>query len=141
MSQSKDIVVTFLKTLWEERDLSAIDRWVAADCVLHTPMTVNYGRMSLQAIVTKWFEAFPDLIFFWENCVAESNTVVCRWHARGTHLGSFFETKPSNEEISFMGINTFLLREDKIQEYWSLIDIHSILKQAGGYQSLSEIID
>jgi len=141
MTTCKEQIQMFSKELWERRDLTAIDRWVADDCVFRTPMTLHYGKMTLNNIIDKWFEAFPDLILFWRDFIAEDDKVVCRWRASGTHMGSFFETKPTNEEVNFSGVNTYRMQDNKIKEYWSLIDIHSILKQAGSYNSLAEVID
>ena len=72
--------------------------------------------------------------------VAEGDQVAVRWQANGTHLGSFFETNPTHQEVYYSGVTFFTLRENKIAEYWALVDMHALLKQAG-VESLSEAID
>ncbi|MBV53170.1 MAG: hypothetical protein CL816_03780 [Coxiellaceae bacterium] len=141
MLDNKSNFMKFAHHFWEQQDSSVIDCYVAKDCIIHTPLTQSYGSMTLKQIADKWFEAFPDLLLFFRNCVAEDDQVVCRWRAKGTHLGSFFETQPTHQEVSFVGVTMCRYHEGLIQEYWSLIDVHSILKQLGGVRSISEVVD
>ena len=138
---NKEIVIQFSKKFWEQQDITAVDKYVSEHCVIHTPLTMRYGSLTLKEIARKWFDAFPDLLLFWRDFIAEDDKVVCRWRAKGTHLGSFFETRPTHEEISFIGVTTYRIEDGIIKEYWSLIDIHTILKQLGCYQSMSEVVD
>ena len=141
MDNNKSRFMQFAHEFWEQQDVSVIDRYVQPDCVIHTPLTMAYGSMTLQEIAEKWFQAFPDLLLFFRDTIAEDHRVVCRWRAKGTHLGSFFETQPTHKEISFVGVTICHFKQGMISEYWSLIDIHTILKQLGGYHSLSEVVD
>ena len=62
----------------------------------------------------KWLLAFPDLHITWEDFVAEEDKVVSRWRAQGTHLGGFFDTKPTHKEISYSGVTTYRFEKGKI---------------------------
>ena len=66
--------------------------------------------------------------------------VMLRWHANGTHLGGFFSTKPTHEEVEYSGVTHCRCRDGKIYAYWALVDIHCILKQLK-LNSLEEAID
>ena len=85
-------------------------------------------------------EAFPDLLIQIDSIVEDGAVVAARWHARGTHLGSFFSTQPTHEEISYMGVTFLTFNDSKIVDYWVLVDIHWILKQLGS-PSLEEVLD
>ncbi len=138
--QNKELVQYFTKTLWERRNIDVIDDCFIAEAKIFSPFNVKYGSLTMRDIAEKWLTAFPDLIIKWQDFVAEREKVVVRWRANGTHLGSFFETSPTHHEVYYSGITIFTVQNDKITEYWSLVDIHSILKQLG-LDSMSEAID
>jgi len=140
LTQNKELVQHFCKMLWEHRNLEAIDDCFVVDAKIFSPFNVKYGTLTMREIAEKWLTAFPDLIIKWQDFIAEGNKVVVRWRANGTHLGSFFETSPTHHEVYYSGITIFTVENANISEYWSLVDIHSILKQLG-LDSLSEAID
>ena len=126
--------------LWENRKLDVIDDLFDKNIKIFSPFNVAYGTLTMKEIAQKWLTAFPDLLFTWEDFLAEGDKVAVRWRAQGTHLGSFFETKPTHHEVYYSGVTIFTVNEGLISEYWSLVDVHSILKQLG-LSSLTEAID
>ena len=54
--------------------------------------------------------------------------------------GVFFETKPTNHEVVYSGVNIFTLKENRVSSYWSLVDVHSILKQIE-MESINDALD
>ena len=141
MHDLKANFLQFCENVWEKRNPSAIDNYVAKDCIIHTPLTLNYGSMTLKQIADKWFEAFPDITFFFRDSLSDDRKVVARWRAKGTHLGSFFETEPTHQDVSFVGVTICTYTNGLISEYWSLIDVHTILKQLKCYSSISEVVE
>ena len=137
---NKEIVRRFSIVLWEQRDLSIIDELFIAEPMIRSPLNPAKGCLSMREIAERWLEAFPDIAITWLDFIAENDKVVSRWFARGTHLGSFFDTRPTHKEVSYSGVTTFVLQDQKIVEYAALVDIHSILKQLG-VASLAEAID
>ena len=138
---NKELVQQYCKRLWEQRDLSAIDDYFAQDATIKSPFGVKHGSMTIREIADKWLTAFPDLSITWEEFIAEGNRVVSRWSAIGTHLGGFFDTKPTHKEISYSGITIYHLSDGKIAAYWALVDIHAILTQLEEYDSIAEAIE
>lgn len=137
---NKDSVKHVCKMLWENRKLDVIDDLFDKNIKIFSPFNVAYGTLTMKEIAQKWLTAFPDLLFTWEDFLAEGDKVAVRWRAQGTHLGSFFETKPTHHEVYYSGVTIFTVNEGLISEYWSLVDVHSILKQLG-LSSLTEAID
>lgn len=141
MTTNKDIIIQYAKSLWEDRDLSIIDTLIDPHAKIHSPFSTTEGKETMKVIVEKWLQAFPDLTIHWEDFIAENDKVVCRWRACGTHLGGFFETKPTHKEVVFSGVMTYRLANGKIVEYWALVDMHSILSQLEEYESVAEALE
>jgi predicted ester cyclase len=137
---NKILVKTFCQRLWEHRELGAIDEFFLSDSKIYSPFNVKFGSLTMREIAEKWLTAFPDLLLTWQDFIADDDKVMVRWQAEGTHMGSFFETKPTNHEVIYNGVNIFTLNEGKVSSYWSLVDIHSILKQIE-MESINEALD
>ncbi len=130
MKSNKDIIVDYSKALWNERNVEVIDQVVAKHAKIHSPFhTVCGGSDTMHNIVEKWLTAFPDLTIKWDEFIAEGNKVMSRWSAYGTHLGGFFDTKPTYREVRYSGITIYELEKGKIVDYRALVDIHAILSQ------------
>ena len=96
----------------------------------------------MKEVIEKWLNAFPDLTVEWEDFIEEGNKVVSRWKATGTHLGGFFETSPSHQEVSYSGVTIYTLnKKGKVIEYWALVDMHAIMSQLMKYESISDAIE
>lgn len=141
MTTNKDIILKYSETVWQNHDLSAIDTMVAPKAKIHSPLSTVQGNETMKEIMEKWLTAFPDLTVIWEDFIAEDDKVVSRWRARGTHLGGFFDTKPTHKEIAYTGVTTYRLVDGKIVEYWALVDMHSILTQLEEYKSVAEALE
>lgn len=138
---NKEFIQDYCKQLWEQRDLSAIDSHFSETATIKSPFGQKRGIMTMRQIADKWLTAFPDLILKWEDFTAEGDRVVCRWLAKGTHLGGFFETSPTHQEIYFSGVWFFTIKQGKIVDFWSLVDMHALLSQLGEYEHVSEALD
>lgn len=141
MTTNRDIIIEYSKAVWNDRDLLAIDRYFAPNVKIHSPFTTVQGSASMHEIVEKWLTAFPDLTIKWGEFVAEDDRVVSRWTAQGTHLGGFFDTRPTYKEVEFSGIIIYRLKNRKIVDYWSLVDMHAILSQLEEYSSIEEALE
>ncbi|OGZ62142.1 MAG: hypothetical protein A3H51_01155 [Candidatus Spechtbacteria bacterium RIFCSPLOWO2_02_FULL_38_8] len=141
MKSNQDIVAEFLHAIWNERDFSVIDRLVCENPLIRSPMQTKNGKETMYDIVEKWLAAFPDLTIQLDEFVSEGDKVVSRWTATGTHLGGFFDTKPTHKEITYTGMTIYHLTNGKIAAYWALVDIHAILTQLEEYDSIAEAIE
>ena len=139
---NKEIIEKYSKRIWEDKDLKAIDDLFTKDAMIHSPLNTTTGRITMKEVVEKWLTAFPDLTVDWQDFIAEGDKVVSRWRATGTHLGGFFDTSPSHQEISYSGVTIYTLNQQgRVIEYWALVDIHAIMAQLMKYESISEALD
>ncbi len=69
------------------------------------------------------YQAFRGLRHEIAEQVAEGNKVVTRWTATGTHVGEFMGIEPTDEPVTFQGINIYTFDGDKLvdsQVAWDL---------------------
>jgi predicted ester cyclase len=114
-------------------DLSAADEAFAPDCVVHItgfPEPIR-GVEAWKEIVRGFLAAFPDLQFTIEETVTCGDTVVSRWHARGTHSGPFGSIAPTGRTISIDGLILDHIEKGKVVERWEQFDQPVILHQIG----------
>jgi predicted ester cyclase len=138
---NKDIIKYFSDELWHQKRLSVIDEVFHKDALIHSPFDVKQGCLSMYESADKWLTSFPDLEIQINDLVAEGDKVVARWQACGTHMGSFFETRPTHQEVTFSGVTTFEFKQGKVAEYWALVDMNAILAQLEEFDHVSEIVE
>lgn len=73
--------------------------------------------------------AFPDLHNAIEDVIAESDKVVIRFIARGTHLGTFLNVPATGKQVTWAGIDVFTVVRGKLVEAWGNFDELGLLRQ------------
>jgi predicted ester cyclase len=73
-----------------------------------------------------------DLVFYIEDLLADSVNVSCRWVARGTHKGQFWDYPPTNEEMLLRGMFLAKVKEgnQKITDlyiFWNISTVYSMV--------------
>jgi predicted ester cyclase len=63
--------------------------------------------------------------------VAEEDLVVSVIEGRGKHEGELLGIPATNKEVETEGIAIHRVRDGKIVEYWSVIDVARVLQQIG----------
>lgn len=75
--------------------------------------------------------AFPDLEFTVDHVVAEGDLVASYWTATGIQMGEWQGVAPTNDQVTWTGINLFRFACGKIAESWSEADHVGLLQQIG----------
>ncbi|PHQ78889.1 MAG: hypothetical protein COB66_07995 [Coxiella sp. (in: Bacteria)] len=140
MTTNKKIIERFCTELWHNHNLSIIDEVFHEDAIIHSPFNIKQGSITMHDAAKKWLESFPDLEITINDLIAEDDKVVARWTAHGTHMGSFFDTTPTHNAVTYSGVTTFEFKEGKVAEYWSLVDINAILAQLREFDHMSEAL-
>jgi predicted ester cyclase len=63
--------------------------------------------------------------------VAEGDLVVSHIVGRGVHEGKFLGIPATNREVETGGVAFHRVRDGKIVEYWSVVDVARVLQQFG----------
>jgi steroid delta-isomerase-like uncharacterized protein len=90
---------------------------------------------AMKEIALFWRQVLPDLHFTIEDMIAEGETLVVRWTARGTHQGDWEMElgiiPASGKATATPGTSSFYLRDGKIIRDTNHIDFVSLLQQIG----------
>ncbi len=129
----KAVVRTFLERL--DKDLSAIDDFLSADCLASLPGNSDpTNRDGFRQFVAMLYGAFPDLHHTVEDQIAEDDKVVSLVNVRGTHRGDLFGIASTGRQIIFKDFIITRIRKGKVIELWAQFDALSLLQQLGVFQ-------
>ncbi len=131
---NKALVVTYFQTIWNEGRFDQEPRFVDEDVFVHAPPIpgIPDGIAGPLAIVGTFRASVPDIHLVNDDLIAEADTVVQRWTARGTHTGApLFGAPPSGKALVMTGINEFRLADGRIVERWGVMDAAGLMQQLG----------
>ncbi|HVK03475.1 MAG TPA: ester cyclase [Armatimonadaceae bacterium] len=91
--RNKTLARRYYAELMSGGDLSFVDKYMAPEFEFSNPTHVDpYKGQEFKNLVTMLRGAFPDVKFTVEHLLAQGDTVVGHWTARGTHTGKPLET-------------------------------------------------
>ena len=113
-------------------EVEVFDEFVVPDFVDHDPIPQQEpGLEGLKKAYHTFLEPFPDVLFVFEDIVAEDDLVFGRGVISGTHQGEFFGIPPTNKRVHWTGTRLFRLKDGKITEGWINLDFLGLLAQMG----------
>lgn len=132
--QNKRRLREFVRSVWEERDLSALPTFWTADCVNHAaPGPGNVGLDALRAyhegFLAGLLPAFSDPRIEYVQQVAEGDRVVSQMAFRAVHTGPVFGKPPTGRAVSLASIRIDRFEGGRIAEHWSVADMHGFMQQ------------
>ena len=126
---NKALVQRFYEEVINQKNLAALDQFVAPNAVNHTvPLGLPQGP---NQFLTMHLNAFPDMKVTVEDLLADGDKVVALVSIRGTQQGAFRAVSPTGKPITVMGINIFRIVNGKMVEHWGLVDRIGALQQLG----------
>jgi predicted ester cyclase len=112
-------------------DPDILDEFVAEDFVDHDPSPgCTPDLEGLKKAYRVFAEASPGTHAI-EDMVAEGDRVVTRISAHGRHTGNLFGMEATGREFATTGIAVHRIRDGKIVEHWSEIDMAGVMTQIG----------
>ena len=129
---NKKIVSRFIEEFKNKANHDIVDELFTTDFVHHLkdpslPPGREAIKLSGQSIVT----GFPDVQATVEELLADGDKVIERTTARATHTGEFNGIPPTGKQVAWTEIHIYRLRDGKIMEQWSEIDLLGLLVQLG----------
>ncbi|HIQ99814.1 MAG TPA: ester cyclase [Candidatus Scybalocola faecavium] len=107
---NKEIVMEFVKVVFNGKDLSVVDKYMKDDYKQHNP-TVAQGKAGfIDFAQNRFFKMFPDLELRIKHVYEDGDIVVCHHHA--------VLKKGEVENIVF---DVFRLEDGKLAEHWDCI--------------------
>jgi steroid delta-isomerase-like uncharacterized protein len=134
LGANKELIRRYIQAIDDNdsNDWSVIDEFVAEDFVAHNPPVpgVSLDRDGLKQAAEIFRNATPGRHEI-PMQVAEGDLVVSYIVGRGRHEGELLGIPATNREIDTAGIAIHRIRDGKIIEYWSVVDVAHVLQQVG----------
>lgn len=128
---NRKIAADFFDQIWNKRDESAIDRFIALDAAGNDP-EFGVGRESFREQWKQWHASFPDLHFEVKEIIVEGNRVVTRWFLTGTHSGAPFQGHPaSGAKVAVDGVSLDTIENGMVSEGFDAWDQLKFRTQLG----------
>ena len=113
-------------------DVSKFETYVATDAVLHNAYPATGSDINAWKDRVRLFAAaFSNIHVTVHDQIAEGDKVVTRTVFSGVHSGTFRGIPATGRRIAVDEIQITRMRDQKIAERWSLLDVPSLLKQIG----------
>jgi len=134
MEENKVLIKSFIDEVFNQHDLTAIDKYHAPHLSNDSGKTVE----SFKKYLTALFLGFPDLHVNIEHILAENNFVLVFLNFVGTHKGEFNGRPPTNKPVTIRSADLYRIENDKIVEHWDVVDQLDLLKQTGAISSATK---
>jgi steroid delta-isomerase-like uncharacterized protein len=133
IEDKKALARLYYEQVWSRGNTSILSEIIAPQYIHHDPPFPQEarGREGAERIVALYRGAFPDLTIPVDGLIAESDLVVVRWTARGTHLGALMEMSPTGKTIQVSGVEVLRIVDGRIVEEWTNWDQLGLLRQLG----------
>ena len=129
---NKTLVRRYVEEVLNKGNTALTDTLIATSFIGHdTTGPDTHGPEGVKQCHAIYRTAFPDLQFTVEEIVAENDTVVWRWTAHGTHLGTIMGVAPTRKQVATTGTATCHIANGKFQEAWINWDALGLLQQLG----------
>ena len=126
------VVRAFISDLFTSGDLSAVDRYLDPQIVIHArPMGFSADAEGMRSAAVTLRAACPDWHSDVLHLIAEADLVAEHFVASGTHRGELFGVAPTGAVLTLAGINLFRVRNGRIVEWWPRLDELGMLRQLG----------
>lgn len=128
-SSVRDVAEEYANKIWNQKEISTIDRLVHKDILIHSLLGDFRGTQAMKEVVQAWLKGFPDLLVKNELIISENDLVSIQWSAKGTHKGEFKGRKATGKPVSYYGVTVYRINNGQIIEYWAYLDMQHLLSQ------------
>ena len=134
LEENKDLIRRYLSAIDanEADNWDVLDDYIAEDFIARHPPApgVTLDRAGLKQAAEIFRVGAPGSHQIVMQ-IAEDDLVASLIHARGVHAGELFGIPATNKSVEQDGIAIHRVRDGKIVEYWSVVDLAGVLAQLG----------
>lgn len=112
--------------------LDVFDELLAKDVIDRSGPTPVNGVESFKARAGAVRGAFADIQIVVEDLIVEGDAIAWRWTLTGTHVGAFAGLGPTGRRATLRGVNFQRLKDGRIAEHWTLVDIFGTMQGLRG---------
>ena len=136
-SEAARIVRELHDIVWTSGELSAVDRLVAPQYVIHSDPGDPWegqtlDRATYRQRVRYSRTGFPDLTFTIHDLIATEHRVCVRWSAEGTHAGDLVGLPATGKRLRFTGQTIYDIVGGQVAGHWQVVDRLGFLQQLRG---------
>lgn len=131
MEKNKAVVRKFDEEFKVKGNHDVIFETHSPDCVFHMPDPNATSREALKMLGGAIVKAFPDVKPVTEELLAIDDKVIERTSVTATHKGEFNGVPATGRPVRWTELHIYRLKDGKIVEQWSEINMLGILAQIG----------
>jgi len=128
---NKKIIGAFAESVFVEKNLSTVDRYMRSDYIQHNPL-VKQGAIGFKDFFSAWFASVPDWRYSLKKIIADESEVWVHGTYAGTLEKDWLGITASGQKYSFDAVDIFRLENGKLAEHWDVMDIYGLFKCCGG---------
>lgn len=130
MSLNIKLIKRWFDEVWNARRIETIDELLSPNFIGHYEHEEILGSQQWrEQFFDPMIQAIPDFRVEILDMVADGNTVVTRWQAKGVLSGELFGVTPSNETFEFSGVSWVKIADGKIVENWNNWNMSYLFRQ------------
>lgn len=136
---NKKRVADIVEELWNQRDLSAVERHFDPEVKVTYENSTSTGRESLTKGASAYFEGWSKSHTRITHLVAEGDSVTIRWVTTGTHTGVYAGVKPTGRTVTYSGSDFYRFEDGRVVETWTFWDRAKVMKtlSSSGYSLIN----
>lgn len=121
---NRALMLSYLYEVVSKGETSSLDELVAEKHILHASNGKDVvGCDELRQHVLNLRDAFPNLVLKIQDVVSQGDLVCAHWTLSGTHSRDWNGFPATNRPIRASGLTMMRIKDDKIQETWSVLDL------------------
>jgi steroid delta-isomerase-like uncharacterized protein len=128
---NKALVRRFIREIFQEGRVEALDELVVPDFVRHTGPSGDTDRNELRGAMERVSKGLANVAFTIEDMIAEEDRVAVRVTSTARQVGEFMGIPPSGRSYTIGEIHIFRIRNGKIAEHWHEADFLGMMRQLG----------
>lgn len=128
--EDKALVRRLVDEAQSRGDIEVVDEVLADHFVDHSAFPgFPPDREGVKQLFGALHAAFEDFHATIHQQVAEGGKVATRKTFRGVHRGEFMGVPPTGREVDFGVIDVLYIREGKITDHWTEVDLLGLMRQ------------
>jgi steroid delta-isomerase-like uncharacterized protein len=129
---NEELVLRFNHEYINTGDHDVGREFLTQDCLMYANDELEASDAAGYAAMLDAFRiAFPDLDHSTDEILSADDWVVERFTTRGTHLGEFDGIPPTQKRVEFSGTSVFRIRDGRIAEERTSVDLLALMRQLG----------
>jgi steroid delta-isomerase-like uncharacterized protein len=129
--QNKTLIRRFAEEIWNKKDSSKLEDFLAPNCSMQTPDGVLRGINEYKQLHETYIRAFPDCKMTIDEVMSEGDMVAARYTFTGTHKGELKGVAPTGKRVNETVMVLCRISNGKVTEQTTVWDRLALLEKLG----------